>query len=136
MIDVDREFFKATASVMSTLLIAVVFTGKVMDNWTLEVCERTSQAEHQNRVAEYFGGVAFVGFLLLTAIVGEGAALAALASSNPRFIYLVLVVVAISFLLTCLGAIVLTRVVSRVEKYDTRRRRVSTISRVPASSSS
>jgi hypothetical protein len=117
------EFFKATATVIPTLLIAVVFTGKLMDNWKLELDEGISSVERQGRIAQYVGGITFVGWLLLACIVGEGAALAALASSSPRFVYLVLVVVAISFELTCLGAIVLSQAVSRVEEHDPKKAR-------------
>jgi len=59
-----------------------------------------------------------VGWLLLASIAGEGAALAALVSGIPRFTYLVLIVVAICFQLTCLGGVVLARAVSSVEKHD------------------
>jgi hypothetical protein len=86
-------------------------------NWKLELDERTSHVEKQGRIAEYVGGITFVGWLLLAAIVGEGAALAAPVSGIPRLIYLVLVVVAISFLLSCLGVMVLAQAVSRVEQH-------------------
>jgi hypothetical protein len=115
---IDAYFFKATATVIPTLLIGVVFTGKLMDNWKLELDERTSHVEKQGRIAEYVGGITFVGWLLLAAIVGEGAALAALVSGIPRLIYLVLVVVAISSLLACLGVMVLAQAISRVEQHD------------------
>ena len=111
-------FFHTTASVIPTLLVGIVFYGKLMDHWKLELDEKTSRAEREGRIAEYVGGITFVGWLLLASIVGEGAALAALVSGIPRFTYLVLVVVAISFQLTCLGAAVLAQAVSRVEKHD------------------
>jgi hypothetical protein len=104
--------------VIPTLLIAVVIYGKLMDNWKLELDEKTSRAERKGRIAEYVEGITFVGWLLLASIAGEGAALAALVSGIPRFSYLVLVVVAISFKLTCLGAVVLAQAVSRVETHD------------------
>ena len=115
---INIQFFQATATVIPTLLIAVVFTGKLMDNWKLELDEKTSRAERKGRIAEHIGGITFVGWLLLASIVGEGAALAALVSGIPRFSYLVLVVVAIGFQLTCLGVVVLAQAVSRVEKHD------------------
>jgi uncharacterized membrane protein YidH (DUF202 family) len=104
--------------VIPTLLIAVVIYGKLMDNWKLELDEKTSRAERKGRIAEYVEGITFVDWLLLASIAGEGAALAALVSGIPRFSYLVLVVVAISFQLKCLGAVVLAQAVSRVETHD------------------
>jgi hypothetical protein len=115
---IDIYFFKATASVIPTLLIGVVFTGKLMDDWKLELDETTNHVERQGRIAEYLGGITFVSWLLLAAIVGEGAALAAVASGIPHFIYLVLVVVAISFLLTSLAGMVLFRAVSRLDEHE------------------
>jgi hypothetical protein len=118
---IEINFFQATATVISTLLIADVDTGKLMDNWQLELDENIGSAKRKGKIAEYVGGIAFVGWLLLTAIAGEGAALAVLVSGIPRFSYLVLVVVAISFQLTCLGVVVLAQAVSRVEKHDPQR---------------
>jgi hypothetical protein len=37
---INIQFFQATAIVIPTLLIAVVFTGKLMDNWKLELDEK------------------------------------------------------------------------------------------------
>lgn len=118
---INLDFFKATASVIPTLLIAVVLYGKLMDNWKLEIDEKTSRSERQGRIAEYVGGIAFVGWLILASIVGEGASLAALVSGIPRFIYLVFVVIAISFQLVRLGVIVLSEAVSRVEEHDAKK---------------
>ena len=118
---IDIYFFRTTASVIPTLLIAVVFTGKVMDNWKLELDEKTSHAEKQGRIAEYVGGITFVSWLLLAAIVGEGAALSAVVSNNPRFIYFVLVVAAISFLLTSLAGTVLSQAVSRLDEHEAKK---------------
>ena len=115
---IDIKFFQAAATVIPTLLIGVVFTGKLMDNWKLELDDKTSHVERQGRIAQYIEGITFVSWLLLASIAGEGAALAALVSDIPRFTYLVLVVVAISFQLTCLGGIVLSQAVSRVENHD------------------
>jgi hypothetical protein len=117
---IDIKFFQVSATVMPTLLVGIVFTGNLMDNWKLELDEKTSHAERKGRIAEYLEGITFVGWLLLASLVGEGAALAALVSGIPRFSYLVLalVVVAISIQLTCLGAAVLAQAVSRVEKND------------------
>ena len=67
---ISIEFFKATATVIPTLLIAVVFTGKLMDNWKLELDEEISSVERQGRIAQYVGGITFVGWLLLACIVG------------------------------------------------------------------
>jgi hypothetical protein len=117
---IDMSFFRATATVIPTLLIAVVFTGKLMDTWKLELDEGLSRDERQNRIAEYVGGITFVGWLLMASIVGLGASLAALASSNAHFIYLVLAVVAIAFQLTCLGAIVLSQAIDRAERHGSR----------------
>jgi hypothetical protein len=118
---IDIYFFRSTASVIPTLMIAVVFTGKIMDAWKLELDEETSDVERQGKIAEYIGGITFVGWLLFASIVGEGAALAAVASGNPRLAYFILVVIAICFQLTCLGGIVLTQAISRLEEHDAKK---------------
>jgi hypothetical protein len=118
------EFYKAAATVIPTLMIAVVFTGRVIDEWKLELDDNTSADEVQHRVAEYMGGVTFVAWVFFTSIVGEGAALAALLSGvNPPRVYTILVVIAITFQLTTLGRTVLAQAISRVEAYDTKKAR-------------
>jgi hypothetical protein len=87
----------------------------------LELDETTNHVERQGRIAEYVGGITFVSWLLLAATVGEGAALAALVSGIPRFIYLVLVVVAISSLLTSLAGMVLSQAVSRLDEHEAKK---------------
>jgi hypothetical protein len=118
---IDIKFFSAAATVIPTLLVAVVFTGKIMDSWKLELDEATDDEQQQGRIAEFIEGITFVGLLLLASIAGQGAALAALVSGVPHFIYLVVVVVAIAFQLTCLGGIVLLQAVNRAEQYDARK---------------
>ena len=120
------EFYKAAASVIPTLMIAVVFTGKVIDEWKLELDDNTSAVEQRDRVAEYMGGVTFVAWVFFTSIVGEGAALAALLSGpNPPGVYKTLVVIAITFQLTTLGRTVLAQAISRVDGHSTKKAKLS-----------
>ena len=120
------EFYKAAASVIPTLMIAVVFTGKVIDEWKLELDDNTSAVEQRDRVAEYMGGVTFLAWVFFTSIVGEGAALAALLSGqNPPEVYKTLVVIAITFQLTTLGRTVLAQAISRVDGHSTKKATLS-----------
>ena len=120
------EFYKAAASVIPTLMIAVVFTGKVIDEWKLELDDNTSAVEQRDRVAEYMGGVTFLAWVFFTSIVGEGAALAALLSGqNPPEVYKTLVVIAITFQLTTLGRTVLAQAISRVDGHSTKKAKLS-----------
>jgi len=125
---IDIKFFQASATVIPSLLIGVVLNDELMDNWSLELDDNTSSAKRKEKNAAYVGGITFVGWLLLTSIAADGSPLAALASGIPRFSYLVLVVVASSFQLTCLGVVVLAQAVSRVEKHDPKGRRKATSS--------
>jgi hypothetical protein len=116
------EFYKAAASVIPTLMIAIVFTGKLIDEWKLELDDNTSDVEQRDRVAEYIEGVTFVAWVFFTSIVGEGAALAALLSGqDPPRVYKTLVVIAITFQLTTLGRTVLAQAISRVDGHGTKK---------------
>jgi hypothetical protein len=120
------EFYKVAASVIPTLLIAVVFAAKLIDEWKLDLDDKTSAVDQRDKVAEYMGGVNFVALVFFTSIVGEGAALAALLSNqDPYRVYKVLVITAITFQLTTLGRTVLAQAISRVDGHGTRQATLS-----------
>lgn len=102
---ISLDFFRATATVIPTLLIAVVLTGRLLDRFDLGLDGSETRGEQLKRIKEFRRAVYGTTAAISMAFVGEVAALAALVSGKHRVLFLAIVLVSLGSILGMLSTV-------------------------------
>ena len=114
MIGID--FFKATATVIPTLLIAASLTAKPLQREPQK--EGLSEKDLELSEWQYGNNLKLVTTVVAITFLGEGASLAALISGDTRIVFAVVTLLAIFVILSLLGVLIISEEAGRLKNKE------------------